>query len=78
MTRCRDEIQTYHLPDNERMRFVLRHIVEGHIYIYYAVFLKNHSALSKDNRLIDARTDMSINFSIIFIAKKVSVLVHLF
>ena len=30
MTRCRVEIQTYHLPDNERMRYVLSHDCELH------------------------------------------------
>ena len=29
MTRCRPEIRTYHLPSDERMRYVLSHTISG-------------------------------------------------
>ena len=38
MTRCRAEIRTYYLPDEERMRYVLSH-GRGYKNVYIQIFI---------------------------------------
>ena len=45
MTRCRTEIRTYHLPDDERMRYVLSHGRGLGMYGHAAQYLEREAAV---------------------------------